>query len=360
MTPPPLPARYTDYVRHTLKTRIPAILAMAGEGQDAAAARQLGAIARAVAADAPMLMDLRDWPIPGWEDLPGRVNGRRPSEAAFFDFEYWLYFRILMAVRYPETRADPFRLTKHRDLERHLDRAEQALQKTRTLADALNLALDANAQDLSQTSGPSGHHESGRDRLGIDPAGLRRLNIIADNFGGEFMTDLLLATIAAEAGIEAVVHVKHLPMFVSDVTIDDVIILFDRLRPGTAFGARLQAQVAGGGLRITSNAFWAAPQFLDRMPVEELEPGPGVLSVLKGDLNFRRAIGDLVVPVATPFDELPVLPAAPLLALRSIKSYCVAGMQDWPAGVSAEGFPTDGSIVTAQLIPGRPAPIACA
>ena len=43
------------------------------------------------------------------ETLPARVNGKRPSQAAFFDFEYWLYFRILIAVRYPVTRADPFR-----------------------------------------------------------------------------------------------------------------------------------------------------------------------------------------------------------------------------------------------------------
>ena len=65
-----------------------------------------------------MVLDYAAWPVPGWEALPGRVNGKRPSEASFFDFEYWLYFRILRAVRYPETRNDPFRLTKHRDLTR--------------------------------------------------------------------------------------------------------------------------------------------------------------------------------------------------------------------------------------------------
>ena len=351
--PAPTLRRYTDYVRHTLRSRIPAIIAMAGEGQDAAATRQLHAIARAIEADAPMVLDLDDWPLPGWEALPGRVNGRRPSQAAFFDFEYWLYFRILMAVRYPETRGDPFRATKHRELERHIGWAEQAIQKTRTLAEALDLALDANAHDLSQTSGPSGAHEIGRELLRIEPAGLRRINIIADNFGGEFVADLVLATIAAEAGIEVAVHVKHLPMFVSDTTTDDVIILFDRLHPSSAFGRRLQSEIDRGSVRITSNSFWAAPQFMDRVPLEELESGEGVLTILKGDLNFRRAVGDAVVAVETPFDSLAVLPAVPMLALRSIKSYCAAGMRVWPAGMSTEDFPKDGSIVTAQTIPAR-------
>ncbi len=348
-------ARYTDYVARTLATRIPAIIGIAEEGQHPEAVRQLHAIARAVAADAPMVLDYAGWPIPGWEALAARVNGRRPSEAAFFDFEYWLYFRILGAVRFAETRNDPFRLVKHRDLSRHIDWAEQAIQKTRTLPEALNLSLDANAHDLSQVAAPSSAYDLDRGLLQVAPGGLRRINIIADNFGGEFVADMVLATIAAEAGVETVVHVKHLPLFVSDTTIDDTIILFDRLKPHSEFGRRLQAAVEQGGLRITSNFFWAAPKFMDEVPLDELEIGEGVLNVLKGDLNFRRAIGDAVVPVETPFEALPVLPRAPMLALRSIKSYCAAGMRGyWPAGMSGEDFPKDGSIIAAQHIPAGP------
>lgn len=353
MAPPTDIPRYRDYVRQTLAKRIPAILEMARENQDAEPLRQLNALARAVEADAPMVMDLHDWPLPGWEALPARVNGRRPSEAAFFDFEYWLYYRILLAVRYASTRNDPFRPTKHRDLGRHIDWADGAIETVHSFAGALNLSLDANAHDLSQTAGPAGRHEIGRQILDMPTDGLRRLNIIADNFGGEFVADLILAIIAAEAGLEAVVHVKHLPMFVSDTTTDDVIILFDRLKPGSAFGRRLQAGVDDGRIRFASNSFWSAPLFMDRVPVEELEEGDDVLTVLKGDLNFRRAVGDPVVPVDMSFASLAVQPATPMLALRSIKSYCAAGMSDWPSGLSKDNFPTDGSIITAQRLPGR-------
>ena len=353
MAPPA--SRYTDYVRKAIATRYPAILRAAEAGQGPEAVRQLHAIARALEANAPMVLDLHDWPIPGWETLPARVNGKRPLDAPFFDFEYWLYFRILSAVRFRDTKADPFRATKHQDLERHINWAEQAIQRTQTLPEALTLALHANAHDLSQLGEPASNHYLGREMLQIETSGVRRLNIIADNFGGEFVADLVLAVIAAEAGIEVAVHVKHLPMFVSDVTTDDVVILFDRLTPGTAFSRRLQAEVNRGTIRVTSNSFWSAPLFMDEAPLDELDAGEGVLTILKGDLNFRRAIGDVSVPVETPFESLAVLPAAPMLSLRSIKSYCVAGMQVWPAGMGTEDFPKDGSIVVAQHIPARAA-----
>jgi hypothetical protein len=77
------------------------------------------------------------------------------------------------------------------------------------------------------------------------------------------------------------------------------------------------------------------------------------LNVLKGDLNFRRAVGDVAVEIETPFEKLAVLPAAPMLSLRSIKSYCVAGVTDWPTGLSRTHFPMDGSILAVQRIPTR-------
>ena len=320
--------RYRRFVAETMAKRIPMIVRNAGDGFDTETVARLEAISRAIAAGAPMVVDLGNWPFAGWEGFPARVNGRRIGEAPFFDFEFWMYFRILEAVRFADTRADPFRATKHRDLDRHLKWADDALGRVSTLAEGLALALDAGS--------------------------VRRLNLIADNFGGEFVADLILCVIAAEAGVEVVVHVKQLPMFVSDTTADDVTILFDRLG-SDGFGKRLQNAVQRGGIRFAAHAFWSSPKFFDRLPLDELGEGPDVLNVLKGDLNFRRAIGDVTVPVETPFQDLPVLPAAPLLSLRSIKSYCLAGMTDWPTALSKHEFPMDGSIVAVQQVPVRDA-----
>lgn len=363
-TPTPASERYRRYVADTIKHRIPVIVRSAGEGLPPMVANRINAILRVLDQDAPMVADLSDWPFEGWEGLPARVNGKRVSQAAFFDFEYWLYLRILTAVGFPETRRDPFRQIKHKDLDRHLKWGDEALGRTRTLSDALRLSLDANAHDLSQLTGPSSNYEIGFDLLRLAPGEVNRLNIIADNFGGEFIADLVLAIVAAEAGIDVVVHVKQVPMFVSDTTSDDVTILLDRLTSGGEFAQRLGRAISLKSLRFASHPFWSSPQFFDTLPLEELGQGPKVLNVVKGDLNFRRAIGDASVDIGTPFDELPVLPAAPILSLRSIKSYCVAGMVLWPVKLGKDDFPMDGSIVLAQRVGARdaatPAPTASA
>jgi hypothetical protein len=342
--------RYRSFVAATMAKRIPLIIRNAGAGFDAEAGAKLEALAQAVEADAPMELDLRGWPFQGWDDLPARVNGLRPSAAPFFDFEYWMYARILQAVRYPERWSDPFRAVKHGGLDRHILWADEALARTTTLEAGLNLSLDANAHDLSQLSGPAQNHEFGRDSLRGAAEEVRRLNVITDNFGAEFVADLVLGIVAAEAGIEVVYHLKQLPIFVSDTTRDDIAALLDHLT-ADGIGRRLRKAISTGRLRFASHWFWAAPTFLDELPRDELGSGEGVLTVLKGDLNFRRAVGDVSVAIETPFQALDILPAAPILSLRSIKSYCVVGVTDWPQGVPARGFPMDGSIVAVQEIP---------
>jgi hypothetical protein len=344
--------RYHRFVAATLDQRIPVILRTAGENTDAEGRGRLEAIGRAVAANAPMVADLSNWPFVGWEKLPPRVNGKRVRDAAFFDFEYWLYLRILEAVRFPEARVDPFRPSKHRDLDRHLSWAEQALQQTRTLPEALKLSLDANVHDLSQIDKPGSTHETGLGALATAAEHVGSINLVADNFGAEFVGDLVLGVVAAAHGIDVTFHVKQLPMFVSDTTADDVTILLDRLPRDSEFGRRLQREIERGAIRFSASAFWSAPEFLSRMPPELLGAGRSALNILKGDLNFRRAIGDVTVDPDTPFERLPVLPVAPMLSLRSIKSYCVAGMAGiWPPGLPRIGFPMDGSIVAVQTIP---------
>ena len=133
----PARERYRRFVADTMAKRIPLIIRNAEEGYDSETVTRLQAIGRAVAANAPMVIDLANWPFAGWDDMPARVNGRRIADVPFFDFEYWMYFRILEAVRFGETRSDPFRATKHRDLDRHLKWAEDALTRVTTLQQGL-------------------------------------------------------------------------------------------------------------------------------------------------------------------------------------------------------------------------------
>jgi hypothetical protein len=48
--------------------------------------------------------------------------------------------------------------------------------------------------------------------------------------------------------------------------------------------------------------------------------------VVKGDLNYRRLVGDLRWPPTTPFAETTAYFPAPVVALRTLKSDVIVGL----------------------------------
>jgi damage control phosphatase ARMT1-like protein len=76
------------------------------------------------------------------------------------------------------------------------------------------------------------------------------------------------------------------------------------------------------------------------------------LTILKGDLNYRRLVGDRYWPPTTPFADVTAYFPGPLAALRTLKSDVITGLA--PATVAdldATGQPwrTDGSHGLIQL-----------
>jgi hypothetical protein len=51
------------------------------------------------------------------------------------------------------------------------------------------------------------------------------------------------------------------------------------------------------------------------------------LIIVKGDVNCRRIIGDIILPAGTPFAEVLSYAPAPLCALRTFKSDPVVSLQ---------------------------------
>src|SRR5581483_3419556 len=85
-------------------------------------------------------------------------------------------------------------------------------------------------------------------------------------------------------------------------------------------------------------------------------PGGGVrrasLTVMKGDLNYRRLTGDRAWPPVTPFGEVVAYFPGPLAALRTLKSDVVVGIS--PAKVAeldaaSPSWRTDGSHALIQV-----------
>ncbi|KAG8952353.1 hypothetical protein FRC04_004781 [Tulasnella sp. 424] len=206
-----------------------------------------------------------------------------------------------------------------------------------------------------------------------------RLDIVLDNSGFEYFTDLILADfLVTHTGFinSVVFHPKDIPWFVSDVTPPDVRALLSAISdPSSSTGssqpyfttpppspAHLSAlhklhyrwlkyfengtfRVNGapgldGGLsggvgeetrkRDGGMEFWT--RYGNYRELVEVEGMAGLegsgLVIFKGDLNYRKLTGDVQWPAGTTFEEAmgPLAGKLPILSLRTNKADVIAGL----------------------------------
>ncbi|MFF7235009.1 ARMT1-like domain-containing protein [Streptomyces collinus] len=298
--------------------------------------------------DAP---DLDLWRAWGLDEYAGR---------SWFDVpwlwsESYFYRRLLEAVGYFGPGAwqgvDPFRPFKRAELDAPETDEElaalDALQDRpeRQRADALlHGSLWGNRADLGfRLSAEGAEAAAPVPALVADdsetlwsllpPSGTGTLVLVADNAGRELVPDLLLiAHLLAEGRIgRAVLHVKPYPYYVSDATTADVVDALRRLvaAPGAAagYGRALWTAMADGRLTTAAHPFSRAPlPYADAPDDLRAEFAAAALTVFKGDLNYRRLVGDRLWPPTTPFDEVTAYFPGPVAALRTLKSDVVTGL----------------------------------
>ncbi|EGS17529.1 putative UPF0364 protein [Thermochaetoides thermophila DSM 1495] len=194
----------------------------------------------------------------------------------------------------------------------------------------------------------------------------RRVDIVLDNAGFELYVDLILAGYLLSAGLATtvVLHPKSIPWFVSDVLPSDFAVLLNALanprsfyetpseddllqnkQPETLRDKEIEELEflfsewskfhAEGMLVLRPNRVWTGPGCFWRLPAE----APNVvedfkeseLVIFKGDLNYRKLVGDVSWDPTTPFTEAlgPLGPASGInvLALRTCKADVVVGLQ---------------------------------
>jgi len=202
-----------------------------------------------------------------------------------------------------------------------------------------------------------------------NPKGERRVDIILDNAGFELFVDLILAgyLIAAGLATSVVLHPKSIPWFVSDVIPADFAELLNALADSQAFYTSTAGEASGkktdksqplseeevdnltflfenwatmhgeGQLSIRPNRFWTNAGSYWRLPTVGKEIFQDLreseLVIFKGDLNYRKLVGDVEWPATTPFNEAigPLAKAGEgirTLALRTCKADVVVGLAD--------------------------------
>ncbi|MFF9642936.1 ARMT1-like domain-containing protein [Kitasatospora aureofaciens] len=131
---------------------------------------------------------------------------------------------------------------------------------------------------------------------------------------------------------EVALYVKPQPYYVSDATTADVLASVERLRaaPSAAAGAvggRLWRALNRGTLVIRTHPFFCAPLPYHDLPADlRAELGGAAVTILKGDLNYRRLVGDRLWPPTTPFAEAAGHFPSSVAALRTLKSDVVVGL----------------------------------
>ncbi|KAL8830280.1 MAG: hypothetical protein Q9170_005809 [Blastenia crenularia] len=205
----------------------------------------------------------------------------------------------------------------------------------------------------------------------------RRVDIVLDNAGFELFVDLILAGYLLEAGLatQIVLHPKSIPWFVSDVLPADFASLLNALaNPQEFYGKSSDDDHTGkaaqpmseqeasqlsflfqhwstlhqeGQLTIRPHLFWTGPGSYWRLPktapslYEDLKESE--LVIFKGDLNYRKLVGDAMWSTTAQFDTAigPLGSGSGIrtLALRTCKADTVVGL---PEGEEGRLKDTDG------------------
>ncbi|MEU2617042.1 damage-control phosphatase ARMT1 family protein [Streptomyces sp. NPDC007157] len=259
--------------------------------------------------------------------------------------ESYFYRRLLDAVGYfgpgPWQGIDPFRPSKLAELD--AKETDEELAALDALGDdpdraLLSGSLWGNRADLGfRLSAESGEAVSAL--VADDSADLWRLLrggtlcLVADNAGRELVPDLLLIAHLLDTGriTDAVLHIKPYPYYVSDATTADVLDALRRLTaaPGAAaeYGRTLWSAMSDGRLAVRAHPFSCAPLPYAEMPGDlRAEFASADLTIFKGDLNYRRLVGDRLWPPTTPFAEVTAWFPGPVAALRTLKSDVITGL----------------------------------
>jgi hypothetical protein len=323
-------------------------------------------------ADAHDLDAWREW---GLDDHVGTPWTRAP----FLWAESYFYRRLLGALGFddpgPWRGVDPFAPFKRAELMGSEAAAETAAldalaglapeERDRAL---LGSSLWGNRADLGFQVGGGDTSASSSDLVADHSAELwellaaragGRVCLVADNAGRELLPDLVLidALLASDRAREVVLHVKPGPYYVSDATTADVLDTLRHLRGagGAAerTGTRLWGAMERGRLRVRAHAFSCAPLPYRDMPADLAEDfASATVTLMKGDLNYRRLVGDRHWPATTPFAAVTAYFPGPVAALRTLKSDVVTGLdQDTVDALEASGaaWRTSGTHALVQL-----------
>lgn len=309
-----------------------------------------------------------------WKQLPWYVA------------ETYVYHRLLEATGFWEEGAkgqgfDIFAKEKAEALQQVLPqvavRMNMCMQATgqwtpATFRSLLHMALWGNQGDsslftVSEMSAKGGGEETtSGSRLLVDETDFvfahldatldsssSEVHMFNDNSGMEIVSDLALVHFLLSSGkvAKVVLHLKPYPFFVSDAIDTDIAHTLAVLKESAEasqvkVAQDLEAFLDTSRLALTTsgaiNQMLASPEpmwCMPEAPRKELSDGKVALVICKGDLMYRKLLGDRTWNTNESFQDVVSYFPSPVLALRTCKSPLAVGISASQAQALSESSP---------------------
>ena len=274
----------------------------------------------------------------------------------FFEAEVLFYHVLLAQKEYFKNKNDFFAIKKDTDYANEHDsyrnelknlfnqkgyynniknKKKKFLTKQEDFRAILNYSLTANTGDLSQLeiNRPDSvrilHDDTDKCFNFIISKKHKRFDIICDNSGAELFSDIYLAVfmIVHDYVNKVVLHVKSYPYFVSDATIDDFGRLVNILTKNKS-NSQLLELLSKKKIEVKTHKFWTEAKYFYELPKDlGINKNSTNLLIVKGDLNYRRLVGDKNWKSTDSFEKRCLIRDIPVIAPRVLKSDVLVGVE---------------------------------
>lgn len=284
-------------------------------------------------------------------------QGKTWLQLPWYFAETYFYRRLLDIVQYFQPgefrHRDPFLPQKELQENTAIDQLQNTWQELMEIPEnvrfilLLHAALWGNRADLSNYTVTESAHldiKAGplQDNLLIDHSqrldvfvkhGLRKLAFINDNVGADSLYDLVLADFLLTRELVASVdfHLKSQPFFVSDAMPLDIARVIHKLAsisgPLQTLGQRLEGWIMDSRLQLHKDPFWVSCLTFKDLPAHIHQALTHAdLTIVKGDVNYRRLLDDRHWSPTTRIEDVATNFPKPFLILRTLKGEIIAGL----------------------------------
>lgn len=291
-----------------------------------------------------------------WNNAAEPYIGKSWLEIPWFFAETFFFRRLLEATQYfqpgPWQGIDPFQHIKDREISNALEpfinvyEPFSKLVGVKPFQNECYQALWGNQSDLSNLEIYESTNSTEKDKLVFDQSksafeyilsqSPTRIAYFLDNVGSELYFDIAFIDFLMESKLAESItcFLKNQPFFVSDAQPKDFQKAVDLLscssdKSAEKLGERMNNEIKSGRVKIEAPPFLTSSKSFREMPerlIDQLNKYD--FAILKGDVNFRRLVGDRHWDPTTPLNKAAGYFYTSFLSLRTIKSELIVGLSE--------------------------------